>query len=204
MKKTLLLLSLCSGFALIAQDGPEFAPSMGWHFGGSISFVEGKLDVKDNVNYGIDIAYPVAPDLRVVLSYTYFSTSASFRPYSGFAVPGSDFNLDEHIIFLGAHRELDINNDRIVPYGLPQVGVGWVVSDIPGADDPVRLTIGLGAAIKFYLSDRLGLRFQGRFIMPLYFQGVGVYFGGGGSGLSLNSAVPLLQGDLSGALIIRP
>ena len=203
MKKVLLLLALFPSALLLGQDGPEISPNVGWHFGGSIRFVEGKLDVKDNMNYGIDVAFPAAPDLKVVLSYTYFSTSASYRPYSGFSIPESTFNLDEHIILLGAHRELDIDNDKIVPYGLPQLGVGWIIADRVGAENPVRFTIGLGAGVKFYLSDRIGLRFQGRFLMPLYFQGVGFYFGGGGSGLTLNSSVPLLQGDLSGALILR-
>jgi len=53
-----------------------------------------------------------------------------------------------------------------------------------------------------WFSDRIGIRLQGRLLMPLYFAGAGVYFGSGGSGLSVGAGSTILQGDLTAGLII--
>jgi hypothetical protein len=63
------------------------------------------------------------------------------------------------------------------------------------------MTFGLG--IKYFFSDKVGIRLQGAFMMPMYFSGVGFYFGSGGSGLTTYSAVPMLQGNFNGGLIFR-
>jgi len=44
--------------------------------------------------------------------------------------------------------------------------------------------------MKIYINDRIGVRLQGRMLMPMYFAGIGFYAGigtgGTSSGLSLN------------------
>jgi hypothetical protein len=40
-------------------------------------------------------------------------------------------------------------------------------------------------------------------MLPMFFGGVGFYFGTGGSGLSLNSYSAIVQGDFNGGLIFK-
>jgi hypothetical protein len=72
-----------------------------------------------------------------------------------------------------------------------------------GADDIWRFAFTVGGGAKIYLSDRFGLRLQGRIMAPLYFSGGGVYFGTGGSGFGVSGGIPILQGDFTAGLIIR-
>jgi hypothetical protein len=44
---------------------------------------------------------------------------------------------------------------------------------------------------------------RGRFMMPMFFGGIGFYAGTGGSGLSLNSYAGIVQGDFNGGLIFK-
>jgi opacity protein-like surface antigen len=198
-----LLAAFLLAFQGKAQDGLEISPSWGWQMAGRVNLVQGVLDFSDNENFGIDIAVPTFSDVKVVLGYTYFNTNATFRAYNGFPIENGTANVDQHLIQLGGQRELDLPNDAIVPYGLGTLGVGWTQSNSPGWTDVTRFAVTLGGGVKFFVSDRIGLRFQGRFILPINFAGVGYTIGTGGSGLSVVGVVPILQGDLAGAVIFR-
>ena len=52
-------------------------------------------------------------------------------------------------------------------------------------------------------SEKVGIRLQGRLLMPMYFAGVGLPAGTGGGGVSVNSAIPILQGDLTAGLVLQ-
>jgi hypothetical protein len=198
-----LLVAFLWAFQGKAQDGLEISPSWGWQMAGRVNMVQGVMDFSDNENFGIDIAIPTITNLKVVLGYTFFNTDASFRPFTGFPIDGGTVNINQHMIQLGGQRELDIPNDNIVPYGLGSLGLGWTQSNSQGWEDVTRFVIALGGGVKFFVSDRIGLRFQGRLILPMHFAGVGYTFGTGGSGLTVVSVVPMVQGDLAGALIFR-
>jgi hypothetical protein len=52
-------------------------------------------------------------------------------------------------------------------------------------------------------NDVVGIMLRGRLLMPMYFGGLGIYAGTGGSGVSVNSVVAPLQGDFNGGLLIK-
>ena len=56
-------------------------------------------------------------------------------------------------------------------------------------------------------TDKIGIRAQGRFLIPITFSGAGMYcgIGTGGSGCSIGTSGwgTILQGDISGGLVIR-
>jgi hypothetical protein len=198
-----LLAAFLLAFQGKAQDGLEISPSWGWQMAGRVNLVQGVLDFSDDQNFGVDIAIPTLTNLRVVLGYTYFSSDVSFRAYTGYPYDAFDARVDQHLIQLGGQRELELPNDNIVPYGLGSLGVGWTATNDQNWEDVTRFVVALGGGIKFFVSDRIGLRFQGRLILPINFAGLGYTFGTGGSGLTVVGAVPLVQGDLAGALIFR-
>jgi hypothetical protein len=65
----------------------------------------------------------------------------------------------------------------------------------------VRFAMGVTGGMKIMFSDRVGIRLQGRLLMPTYFAGVGFYVGTGGSGLSMNAGSVMFQGDFQGGLV---
>ena len=108
-----------------------------------------------------------------------------------------------------------VDYDNIEPFGAFTLGATWfhnydpVEGDYrgPGTSDVTMFSITLGGGVKVMFSDKMGLRLQGRLLMPMYFNGLGFFIGGGSggasAGLGVTSTVPILQGDLTAALIFR-
>ncbi len=57
--------------------------------------------------------------------------------------------------------------------------------------------------IGIYLTERLGLRLQGRFMIPMYFDGLGFGIGTGGVSGGAVFGAYALQGDFSGGIVLR-
>jgi len=86
-------------------------------------------------------------------------------------------------------------------------GITWFNMTSHGVSDHVSFSAALGGGVKFFFSDRIGIRLQGRLLLPMYFSGgglfVGIGSGGTSSGVSVSTGVLAVQGDFSGGLIIR-
>ena len=86
------------------------------------------------------------------------------------------------------------------------MGATWFegsAQDTDNSETVTRFAITLGGGIKIMPSDKIGIRLQGRLLMPMYFAGVGLWAGTGGGGASVNGGIPIIQGDLTAALVIR-
>ena len=210
MKNFILTLILVSSIAILkAQDisttssGVSLTPMVGYQFGGTVRFIDGDLKIKDNVNYGGLISVRVAYETFIEVSYSIMSTSAdfgSFRP----PLPDTNFDLDVHYIQVGGLREF--KDGKLRPFGMLSLGAtGFVPKDlnVPGysSSSSWAFSIALGAGIKYMFSSHIGIRLQGRFLMPLSFNGFGIYGGTGGVGGTVYTTVNILQGDFSGGLI---
>ncbi len=186
--------------SLSAQGKFELTPMIGYQFGGKLRMYEGDLKVKDQMNYGLAASTELAPDTRLEFMWTSMQTSADFRPYYGYEFLRGSFNLNINYYQIGGVREFP-KGGAVVPFGEFTLGaVQFTPSDVNIAET-WRFSVALGGGAKFWLSDRIGIRLQGRLLMPLYFQGVSLYAGTGGSGMGVGAGVPILQGDFLAGLI---
>jgi len=187
-----------------AQAKVEITPFGGYMFGGKLRFYEGELKIEDNVNYGILLNFALAPDTKLELFWSQMATTARFKSYYGFDFPELEdpFSVNVNYIQIGGVQEADINNDMIKPFGAFTLGTTYFNPTDNNIQDSWRFSVTLGGGAKIWLSDRIGIRLQGRLLMPLYFAGGGVYFGTGGSGVSVGAGSTILQGDLTAGLII--
>jgi len=196
-----------------AQGKFEITPFGGYMFGGKLRTYQGDLKVQDNANYGLLINIAIAKDQKFEFFWSQMQTSADFRPYYGYEDLRANFDLNINYYQIGTVRE--VNMDKIRPFGAFTLGAVYFnpkntgSQDSPGyynIQDSWRFSVSLGGGAKIWLSDRIGIRLQGRLLMPLYFQGVSMYAGvgtgGASTGISVNSGVPILQGDLTAGLII--
>jgi hypothetical protein len=69
-------------------------------------------------------------------------------------------------------------------------------------NDEWRFAFALALGVKVYGSERFGLRFQGRLLMPFNFYGTSFWFGTGGSGVGVSGGSAIIQGDVSGGLFV--
>ena len=63
--------------------------------------------------------------------------------------------------------------------------------------------VSLAGGLKIHASEKVGLRLQARFLMPLYYAGTYFSAGTGGAGYGISGGVFGVQGDFTAALVIR-
>jgi len=204
MKKLKLLTLIALFPTILFSQGIEIVPFAGYMFGGSTKYTQGKLDVKDGMNYGVSILVPVQALVDVEINYTRMDSRATFRKYSGY--PGYNDqdidNLATNYFQIGGISKFYSSNSMVSPFGSFSLGATWFSSpDL--TDDTWRFSATVGLGVKIMFSDRVGIMLRGRLLMPMSFAGVGFYAGSGGSGLTMNSYVTPLQGDFNGGLIIK-
>jgi hypothetical protein len=195
-----LVFLLINPGSLSAQGKFEITPIVGYQFGGKLRMYEGDLKVKDQMNYGLAASTALAQDTKLEFMWTHMETSAEFKPYYGYEYLRGQFNLNINYYQLGALKEFP-KGGAVVPFGEFTLGAVQFSPTESYVDETWRFSITLGGGAKFWLSDHIGIRLQGRLLMPLYFQGVSIYAGTGGTGMGIGAGVPIIQGDFLAGLI---
>ncbi|QZT38291.1 porin family protein [Halosquirtibacter xylanolyticus] len=181
----------------------EIMPMVGFQFGGKINFVQGKLDIKNDMMYGISCGMQIYSDADVEFAYSRMDTRANFNS-SGVLKSGS-YNLSVDYFQLGYLHYL--KSGQLRPFGLISVGATLLNSKDDTVSDTSLFSMALGGGIKYYINDKFGLRLQGRLLMPMYFNGAGFMVGFNGAGsftsVGVSATEVLVQGDLSVGVIYR-
>ena len=205
MKKIkLLLITIIFPAMLFSQGGVEIVPFAGYMFGGSVNYYEGKLKIDNGVNYGVSVLVPMHQLLDIEINYTRMDSKASFSKYAGYPLlENKETTMATNYIQIGGISKFYSQNTKVTPFGSLSIGATWFSPTDGSFQDVWRFSAALGLGVKMMFSDRIGIMLRGRLLMPMYFGGVGVYAGTGGSGVSVNSVVAPLQGDFNGGLIIK-
>ncbi len=205
MKKIkLLLVAIIFPAMLFSQGGVEIVPFAGYMFGGSVNYYEGKLKIDNGVNYGVSVLVPMHQLLDIEINYTRMDSKASFSKYAGYPLlEDKETTMATNYIQIGGISKFYSQNTKVTPFGSLSIGATWFSPTDGSFQDVWRFSAALGLGVKIMFSDRIGIMLRGRLLMPMYFGGVGMYAGTGGSGVSVNSVVAPLQGDFNGGLIIK-
>jgi hypothetical protein len=205
MKKitTLLFLGLFLSLSILAQK-IEITPQYGYHLNSKAHYYQGTISVKDNPTYGLTIGVPLAYNLYGEFSYSRSDSKADFfatRP----DYTDDSFEMASNYFMLSGAKQ--VGTDKVAGFGGLQLGAAWFDSKTSRINDVWRFAVGLGAGAKLYLNDRIGIRLQGRLLLPIYFTGGGMYcgVGGGGSscGVGVSSTSTIVQGDFTAGLIFQ-
>lgn len=196
------------GFA--QQRNVELSPFVGFQWSTKTYTSGGYLSTKDGMNFGGTIDITVQRDLQLELLYVYFDTQTRFVSQS-FAFPSSQYtDLGVHFMQVGYVK--GFKRGKVEPFGAFTLGA---VLFTPGdllledgrritAGDTWRFAVTLGGGAKIFFSEKLGIRLQARLLVPIYFSGVGMYVGTGGSGLGVSGGIPVLMGDFTAGIILAP
>jgi hypothetical protein len=187
----------------------EISPFGGYFFAGKLVLREGDLNVKNAANYGVTIDYEVRRDIQIELMFNRTDTRLVLKQYPS-GVNKDLFDISENYFHIGGiYRVREMEKG----YLFTSLSLGAVLfsPDIDSyvlddgervaVSDEWRFSFALGAGIKHFFSDKVGIRTQIRLLMPVYFAGGGLYFGTGGSGLSLGAGTVLPQADATIGLI---
>jgi hypothetical protein len=182
----------------------ELTPFGGYMLGGSIEFYEGKFKIEDNASFGGILGVRLRESQLVEISYTYMDTEGEWRPYGGYNIdyPDTTFDLTMNYIQIGSTNEIILDNDAIRPYGMYSLGASWLHPKGGTAEDEWFFAVNLGVGLKYYISERVGIRLQARMLVPFVWGDTGVYFGFGSGGVTVGTWSAIIQGDFTGGLII--
>ncbi len=203
MKKSLLLaLFLISSSSLFAQV--ELTPYGGWFWTGSVyipsysGYFNGQdAKVTDMGNYGVRLGVRLPSFMIAEFEWNHTNFDLTYRDLDG---DKASIPVSSNYYWLGAVREL--KEGPMIPFGIFNIGA----VNFKNTEDDVNATyfaIGFGGGIKYFMSDKVGIRLQARLMAPMTFNGIYVGCGmyGCGSGASTYSSI--IQGDFTGGIILK-
>ncbi len=201
---TLLLISNSNMFA----QKFEITPFYGYQFNGKVVGYQGDLNIRDAGSYGAMIDVTVRPGMQVELFYSRSDTRADFVEFRGPTYKLTDVSVNYlQIGFLRTVKKMN----NITLYGIGSLGAtlfspsGNSYNETPinySFEDWWLFSVTAGGGAKIMFSERVGLRFEGRLMMPITWAGGGFMVGTGGSGFYLGGGSAIIQASLSAGLII--
>lgn len=199
----LLLVLTIIPTSIIAQR-VEITPYYGFMLAGKINFNDGSLNIKDNPNYGVILNFELdrRNGLYLELSYDRLDTRATYKPYGEYQVETDIFDLFIEYYQLGALYNKPLSKQASA-FGFFTGGVARFSPITTQYGDDYRFAITGGGGVKYFFTQSIGVRLQGRIKLPIYFSGGGVYLGSGGTGFYMGSGTALFQMDLTAGLIYR-
>lgn len=187
----------------------ELTPSYGYRVGGKIDVYYGPdlgyLRINDSQSYGIDLSYPVRPELMVNFSWYGQSTTADFYDY-GYA-PDINQLGDANVNYYMLSGLYQKPGGGATPFGGFGIGAATAKLTTLNSDVLVRFAASLQAGIKFDISHLLGIRVRAAMLMPLQFGSGGLFCGvgtgGSGCSVSVGASSSIIQGDFSAGLVLK-
>ncbi|MCU7934627.1 MAG: porin family protein [Candidatus Thiodiazotropha sp. (ex Dulcina madagascariensis)] len=151
----LMLIGVPSGAP--AAESLEFSPFVGYRFGGSFEAIgsDGALEVDDSADWGFTVSQVASKTTRYEFLYSRQDSSLADS-----TDPNNAFDLDIHYLHLGG--TVDVYQNRFTPYITGGLGMTFMNPGHRGYDDETRFSLSVGGGLKWYPTERLGIRFEMR------------------------------------------
>jgi hypothetical protein len=193
----------------VAQDKKiEVGATYNYMWAGSYQLYEGEIYMEDGSEWGGTIDFAFRPDAKIEFAYSYTSSHATFqRTYYGSETSALD-NLDNPLSI----QYFQIGSIYQIPKGKAQPFIGLLLGAVlfhpsgtaQGLDlnDQWNFAVSLNGGVKIYMSDKFGIRLQGRLLLPMYFTSGSMYVGTGGAGVAVGAGIPVVQGDVGAGVFL--
>lgn len=185
------------------QPQPQFelTAQTGISLGALVSTVYDQIRLDPGQWVGGALDFYLRRDIMLEVSYYYRTGTITERSGTPWTPGRSGVIGNQETNYLQAGTIKTFRRDAIAPFLGGNVGLGWFSSDITGSSTSVFFTVsGVGGA-KIYLTDHIGLRLQGRLLMPIFWGNIGFYCGGGGCGAGAGGT-GTVEGELSGGVFV--
>ena len=187
----------------------ELGGFVGWQVSTDASTYNGNLIIDGSMDYGGTIDYSIRPGYAVELLYAYVPTKARYASFTTGASSSDSTPVGLHWIQLGGQVSRPMG--RIEPFGAITAGIVIIHPDqlrlqdgtTYSASDSVQFAFTAGLGLKVWLTDNVGLRFEARALVPVYFTGGAFWVGTGGTAVGLSGGIPFAQFDFTGGVSVR-
>jgi len=142
-----------------AEWGVELTPFAGYRFGGGFedNTTGANLDAAASGSVGLILGVPDTHERQYELLYSFQRTELKGGGISGDVAP---FGLDIHYLQIGGTYQLSA--EKVRPFLSGGLGMTLFAPDKPGLSSKVYFSLSLGGGVRIPLSNRVGLRFEGR------------------------------------------
>jgi opacity protein-like surface antigen len=188
----------------------ELTPWAGLFWSSGVDSANGALvfDVAPGAGAVVDIQ--VDGKSQVEILYLLARPQARFESSSSFYASSPSFGVTTQYLQLGGLTTFD--QGSLEPFLAGGLGIAWFSPSDVQADEGVTIqpqdawlfAFHLGGGVKWWLSEKIGLRFQARFLLPVLFSSGTFLSGPNGAALQVNAGIPVVQGDVSLGLAISP
>ena len=170
----------------------EIAPTVGYFWAGTFRTYNYDYKLGQGMNWGLTADFLISPGTLFEAFWTMSITDGERLTY-GYAEASKDFKITTNYIQVGVVQEMNYG-EAFRPYGVFTMGTTIFSPENDGAY--WQFSLGLGGGLKYYFSDAIGIRAQGRFLLPIYWRGGGYYYGS-----TYTSGTAIAQGDVSLGLV---
>lgn len=202
MKK--LLLALIISFLSLSQimaQGVEITPFTGYTFQAGFNISGGRAFLRDGQNWGGMLGFSVNDFTEVELGYSYQGTSAVARSVN--LQENIDIAAQVHYATLGVNR-LFPTSDKMTFFAGAKMGTGTLAFPNGESRNFTRFSAGFQGGMKYYASDRVGIRLQANLMMPILAVGTSLWWSpGAGTSVGLSGWSPIAQFGFTGGLVFR-
>ncbi len=205
MKKIILSSLLLLTFVVAANAQLELNAYGGYMPGSKTAYTYNgyRLRIDGGANFGFGVSKVLPSGIAVEFGYSHFESTLKQDGGIIEIVKPQDITVEYYQI--SALKPL-MNGETFVPYGLFSLGASRF-APAESAQDYWRFAINAGLGVKYFFTDRVGIRIQARVLMPLYFQGVGfgcsIGTGGSSCGSGVGMGAEILQVDFTGGVVLR-
>jgi len=174
----------------------EITPQYGYQFGASYYYNGGYLKFQDSDQYGLTFGINAADDITIEFMWAQQNSKVSVKDVILYPRETTLTDIKANHYQIGAIHMFD--DDQLRPFiGL---SAGWSTWDpeVEKYQSTTTFTMGITGGLKYFFTDRIGLRVQTQLLLPINWGGF--YLGSGGSGLYASGSI--LQLNITGGLII--
>lgn len=202
MKKLFLLsvLVIVSFLELKAQ-GVEITPITGYTFPASYRITSGNARLGDGQNWGGNLGFSLNEHVEIELSYSYMATRATAS--SPLINNRVDVRTQVHYAMIGANR-LFPTSDAMTFFAGMKLGTGTLAFPDREFNNITKFSWGFQGGMKYFASDRIGIRMQANLMMPVVSAGGSLWWSpGGGTAVGVSTWSPIVQFGFTGGIIFR-
>jgi len=194
---SLLLLSLLTASAW--GQPLELTVLGGYQFGGSVSSTSTRLFLNSGPNVAVRLDIPMRQNFDLELYYLrQFSTADTEQSLGN---RETLWDVGVNYFQIGPIYELN-DQGSVRPFGMITGGVAWFDPQEEGVSGTTMFAWTAALGLRAPVSNRIGLRLQGSFLMPIVLSTGGIFCRTGDCSIGLSSGTSILQGEVSGGLIV--
>ena len=193
----ILMFLLFAGITDVQAQHVELSPFIGYETGSTVYTSLGYIYIGDGMDFGGNIDWRIGNNRYAEISFSHMMTSLNVDDGSNERYL---FDLGVNYYSIGILQESKPFS-KISPYGL--FSLGWVNFN-PQTDDysgENKMHFSLAGGLKIRVAERIGLRFQARLLMPIFYAGTNFSSGTGGTSMNVSATSVAFQGDFTAALV---